>query len=130
MQIILPSASCLKKMFLSIVLIVCLFLSWNQLKLSIDSINYRISTVNDRLIDLASPRINLNESAPKIHFVECSGRNIFTLKQLCVIESAANYHPEHLIQVWIFGVSISNKLQNDSDFKFIQTQYPNIKAIC
>ena len=34
-----------------------------------------------------------------------------------------------MIQVWIFGVSISNKLQNDSDFKFIQTQYPNIKAI-
>ena len=34
-----------------------------------------------------------------------------------------------MIQVWIFGGSISNKLQNDSDFKFIQTQYPNIKAI-
>ena len=133
MQILLPSASMLKKIFVSIILIVCLFLSWNnrniieiandQLFLSWNNRNI-FETANDRSIY----RINHIESAPKIHFIECSGRNTFTLKQLCVIESAANYHPEHLVQVWIFG-GISNKLQKDSDFKFIQTQYPNIKAI-
>ena len=36
--------------------------------------------------DLTETKINLNESSPKIHLIECSGRNIFTLKQLCVIE--------------------------------------------
>ena len=143
MQMILPSASMLKKIFVLIIciLIVCLFLSRNQLKLSIN--DRIISNAKDELIDFLLPRINLNdnndlilasvdddnESVPKIHFVECSGRNIFTLKQLCVIESAANHHPQYLIQVWIFGHGFSNKLQEDSNFKFIQTQYPNIRAI-
>ena len=101
--------------------------SWNQLKLSIN--DRIISNAKDELIDFLLPQIDLNDNndlilasvdddneiVPKIHFVECSGRNIFTLKQLCVIESAANHHPQYLIQVWIFGHGSSNKLQEDSN---------------
>ena len=93
MQMILPSASMLKKIFVLIIciLIVCLLLSWNQLKLSIN--DRIISNAKDELIDFLLPRINLNDNndlilasvdddneiVPKIHFVECSGRSIFTL---------------------------------------------------
>ena len=48
---------------------------------------------------------------------------------LCEIcQSAANYHPDHLVQVWMFG-GIQKKLQKDHNFNIIQKHYSNVEAI-
>ena len=44
-------------------------------------------------------KINLN--LPNIHLIECSDRDTFTLKQLCVIESASKHHPDNVIRIWM-----------------------------
>ena len=67
--------------------------------------------------------INLN--LPNIHLIECSDRDTFTLKQLCVIESASKHHPDHLIKVW----TVSPELQNDHNFVLIQEKYKNIDIV-
>ena len=65
-------------------------------------------------------KINLN--LPNIHLIECSDRDSFTLKQLCVIESASKHHPNNVIKVW----TVSPELQNDPNFVLIQKKYQNI----
>ena len=73
MSIIRPRTSILKKIFV-MVLINSLIVLWY------------FHYIYPLDYDLTETKINLNESSPKIHLIECSGRNIFTLKQLCVIE--------------------------------------------
>ena len=67
--------------------------------------------------------INLN--FPKIHLIECSDRDTFTFKQLCVIESASKHHPDNVIKVW----TVSPELQNDPHFVLIQKKYENIDIV-
>ena len=65
-------------------------------------------------------KINLN--LQNIHLIECSDRDTFTFKQLCVIESASKHHPDNVIRIWM----VSPKLQNDPNFVLIQKKYQNI----
>ena len=67
----------------------------------------------------------INPNLPKIHLIECSDRDSFTFKQLCVIESASKHHPNHMINVW----TISPELQNDPNFVLIQEKYQNINLV-
>ena len=75
---------------------------------------------NTKSAKLLQSKINLN--LPKIHLIECSDRDTFMFKQLCVIESASKHHPNHMINVW----TISPELQNDPNFVLIQEKYQNI----
>ena len=76
-----PRICNLKKIFVkanlirSLILIKCLILLW-----------YFQYILCHPDYDLTLTKIIINESSPKINFIECSGRNTFTLKQLCVIE--------------------------------------------
>ena len=52
-----------------------------------------------------------------------------SVKNLCELcQSAANYHPDHLVLVWIFG-GIQNKLQMDHNFNLIKKKHSNVEAI-
>ena len=78
---------------------------------------------NTKFAMFLQSQINLN--LPKIHLIECSDRDTFTFKQLCVIESASKHHPNHMINVW----TISPELQNDPNFVLIQEKYQNIDLV-
>ena len=53
-----------------------------------------------------------------------------SVKNLCgLCQSAAKYHPDYLVIVWIFGGIIPNKLKKDYNFNLIQKTHSNIKAI-
>ena len=66
------------------------------------------------------PKMDMLLSSRKIHFIETFGRANFTFKQLCVIESAAKHHPNHLIHVFM------SSLQQQQIFKLILEHYGNI----
>ena len=78
---------------------------------------------NTKFAKFLQSQINLN--LPKIHLIECSNRDTFTFKQLCVIESASKHHPSYVINVW----TVSPKLQNDPNFVLIQKKYQNIDLV-
>ena len=68
----------------------------------------------------------LSEIMPRfnsIYFIETSGRMQLTLRQLCVIESAAKYHPNNSVYV----LMTSPKMQ-DRNFEVIQKDYKNLFA--
>ena len=67
----------------------------------------------------------INPNLPKIHLIECSNRDTFTFKQLCVIESASKHHPNYVINVW----TVSPELQNDPNFVLIGEKYQNIDLV-
>ena len=67
----------------------------------------------------------INQNLPKIHLIECSDRDTFTFKQLCVIESTSKHHPNHMIHVW----TVSRKLQYVPKLVLIQKKYPNIDLV-
>ena len=78
---------------------------------------------NTKSAKFLQSKINLN--LPKIHLIECSDRDTFTFKQLCVIESASKHHPKHMINVW----TVSPELQNDPNLALMQQKYKNIDLV-
>ena len=68
----------------------------------------------------------LSEIVPRIDsifFVETSGSSNLTLKNLCVIESAAKYHPED--QIYIL---MTSPIVKDPNLAQLQSKYKNIHA--